>query len=456
MKRVLAIFLILSVCLSFTSCEKKFFPVENLMRPPELSGEDRILQDAFEASVSDKENVVMKTPISGKNRSSYILFDIDNDGKEEAIVLYSVPAEGNHVIAELFKYSNGEWTIVSQIECNSDEVYEVDFADINGDDCNEIFISWSGLISESAESDTGYSFNATQTLMVYSYDGSKTNLILTKPYTNLFIKDLNNDKADEILIFKINVSDIINRTTVRIISFNNDYSIQYEDVTNITDMIEIDNIVCDSVVFSDKSVSRIFVDGAVNEFDIITEIIEIDKKTFDINLPLYNDNHTSQPRTLRKEIVYCFDIDKDGCIEIPSTEVFSYAHKISKDNKDIEPINLVVWSEFDKNSFNVKFKCLLNKEFGCLFFIADEFLENISIIYDEENLNLTFYSIDSNGTFKNALFSFRIFTIPDWEKNNFNYEKLHENDTYVYGYLIFRADNYKLYREFITENFYAL
>ena len=135
-------------------------------------------------------------------------------------------------------------------------------------------------------------------------------------------------------------------------------------------------------------------------------------------------------------------------------QIFPFSQKILKDAR--EPLNLVVWSEYVNRSFNVKYKTLLNSKVGHLAIIPEDFIGKISAIYDEENMNLTFYSVNSKGIYDSALFSFRIFTIPDWEENSFNYEKLHENDTYVYSFLIFKADNYEKYKEFITDNFYAL
>lgn len=453
MKRILAIIIILAICLSFSACEDRFQSVSSLMRPPKLSGEDSVLQEAFEESVSNYENIIMKTPISGKYRSSYILFDIDNDEQEEAIVLYSIPTEGNYVIAKVFKYSNGEWITVSEIKGNTDEIYEVNFADINGDGCHEIFLSWRGIPIATDDINTSY-LSLIRTLMVYSYDGVKTDLIMTEPYTNLFIEDLNNNKSDEILLFNINFANADNQTTVRVLSFNEDYSVLYDNITKITDMIEINNIVSDRVAYGDKMVSRVFVDGTIGKSGIITEIIEFNEDNFSTTLPLYGDNCTSQPKTLRNVKFYCLDIEKDGNIEIPTIDIFPYSQKVSENNT--EPINLIVWLGYEENGFYVKFKTLLNTKVGHVVFIPEDFIGNITAIYDEDNLNLTFYSVDSNGTFEKALFSFRIFTIPDWEENNYNYEMLDKNDTYVYSYLIFKADNYEKYKKFISENFYAL
>jgi hypothetical protein len=440
------------ICLSFSSCENVFLSVENLMRPPKLSGEDSVLQAAFESSVSEYEGIVMKTPFSGNYRSSYVLFDIDNDEKEEAFVLYSVPAKSNFFIAKIFEFFDGEWFNTTQIHGNSSEIYEINFADINGDGCNEILLS--SIISPDDEEIINSNFNLSYKLEIYSYDGDKTNLIVTESYTNIFFEDFNNNNADEILIFKVNFSDIKNLTTVRLLSFNKDYSVSYDKVTNISAMPKINSIVSDRIVLNGKNKSRVFVDGAFNESEIYTEIIEINESNFDISLPIHNENTTVIPSTLRIGKVYCMDVDGDGYIEVPTMEIFPFSKKINEENN--EPLNLVVWSEYVNHSFNVKYKTFMNSKVGQLAIIPEEFIGKITVIYDEENLNLTFYSVNSDGKIENALFSFRVFTIPDWEENSFNYEKLSQNDTYVYGYLIFKADNYITYKKFITENFYAL
>jgi hypothetical protein len=451
MKRILKLILAISVCLSLTACEDVFLSVEKLMRPPNLSGEDSILQAAFEASVSENENVVMKTPFSGEYRSSYVLFDIDNDNKEEAIVLYSVPSNGDLVNAKIFDYSDDEWINTSQISGSYSEIQEINFADINGDGCHEICLSWISALE--GNENISSNLNLSYKLDIYSYENNQTSLVATENYTNLFIKDFNNNNADEILIFKINFSDITNLTTVRLLSFEKDYSISYDEVTNISPMPEICNIVNDKIVANGKEITRVFVDGTFNEMETYTEIIEIDNN-FNISLPLANDNMTQIPKTLRIGKYYCMDVDGDGNIEIPTLDTLPYSQGIYEDKTG--PLNLVVWSEYANDNFNVKFKALLNSKIGQLAIIPEDFIGNITAFYDDENLNLTFYSVTPDGEIENALFSFRTFTIPDWEENNYNYEMHSQNDTYVYSYLIFKADNYKVYKKFIMENFYAL
>ena len=454
MKRIFALILAVVICLSFTSCEGVLVSVDNLIRPPELSGTDKKLQEAFENSVSEYDSVVLKFPINGKYKSSYILYDIDNKGDDEAIILYSVPSLGSNVIAEIFKYNDDNWVSISKIIADSNHIDELDFADINGDGCNEFFISWSDSHDNNEHLDVNLTLNSSHSLKIYSYDGEEMKLVDEENYSNLFIKDLNNDKASEVVLFNNNISNIENTTSMRILSYNNDFSVKYNNTTVISDMLDIINIVSDRVVDGKNSYSRIFVDGSVNESDVVTEIIEINEENFNVTLPLYTDNLRSTPSTLRNNIAICMDVAGDGSVEIPSIDVLPYSEKIT--DGESSPLNLVVWSEFKDNQFKVKYKTLIDMKVGYVAFIPEEYIGTMAVKYDEDNLNYTFYSIDSKGNIQSAVFSFRIFTLPQWEENSFNYESIYENDTYVYAFLIFKADNYNTYKQYISDYFFVL
>ncbi len=452
MKRVIAILLVLALCLSFSGCEGSFSSVESLMRPPKLSGEDSFLQNAFDDAVSAYGNVIMKTPINGKYRSSYIMFDIDNDTQNEAIVLYSIPSQNNINVVQIFKQVEGSWNNVSEIKGYNDDIYEIDFADINGDGHFEILLSWNGVFNNDNSINT--SNNVNKTLNVYSYDGNCTNLLVTETYTNLFVNDLNNNKTDELIILKTSIANVDNSTTVRILSFAENYSVVYDNTTYISNMIEIINIASERISYTDSSSSRLYVDGMIGEKGIVTEIISVNESNFDTSLPLYDDNQTTVPKTFRESQSYSVDIDNDGLIEVPVMEEFPYSQRIS--NETNVPLNITVWLEYDNNGFNIDHKSFVNMQLGFLFVLTDELMKDISVIYDEDNLNLTAYSINSKGEFQNALFSCKIFTRPEWEENNYNYEIISENETYVYAYLIFKADNREIYQNIIIDNFYAL
>ena len=239
MKKLILILLVICICLSLTSCDYKISSIESLMRPPKLSGESNLLQKAFEESIGNGKSVIMKTPISGQYRSSYLYFDLENDGEQEAIVFYADPVLDSTPCASIFKHINGKWKSISKIKGKNEEIYEVNFADINGDNILEILISWTGVVT------SDFGTGNERMLSIYSCDGVTTTLLKSEMYTNIFIDDFNNDGSQEIGLFKLNLSDNQKQTTVRIVDFNNDFSVKSDDNISITGMLEIYNIVTD-------------------------------------------------------------------------------------------------------------------------------------------------------------------------------------------------------------------
>ena len=456
MKRIFAVFLVLVLCLSLTACDVTFLSSESLMRPPKLSGESSLLQKAFEDSVIDIESVIMKTPISGQNRSSYLFYDLDKDGKQEGFVFYSKPVEDLCAYVSVFKSIDGEWRNISTIKGKSEEIYEVNFSDINGDNVSEIFLSWTGM--SVTDNDNSYDFGTgnERVLTVYGCDDKTTTLLKTEKYSNLFLYDLNNDSCDEIVLFLINLVESEKRTTARILSFNNDYSVNLDETLTLTGFLEINNIITDTVDINDEKHTRIFIDGSVSEQGILTEIIDISENTFDITLPLYEQNNSVNPKTLRASRVNCRDIDNDGVVEIPTIELLPYGARISKNESDRKELYLTVWSEFINYDIQVDFKCLMNSTFGYLFKFSEDGIENLTAVYDDNDFTLTFYLCDLDGKYVNKLFSIKTFLEPEWGKNSFEYSKLSENSTYVYGVLIFDDETKDELKDYISENFYVL
>ncbi len=452
MKRKIAFILILVLCLSLTGCELNITSIESLMRPPKLSGESSLLQKAFEKSVVDVNGVVMKTPISGENRSSYLFFDMEHDDVQEAIVFYSEPLNDVVACANIFKFVDNEWKFVSRIKGKGEEVFEVNFSDINGDGIFEILLSWTGTGNIEKNGTSDFGLGNSRVLTIYSCDGATTTLLKTEQYTNLFIEDLNSNNTDEIVLFKINLNDVDKRTTARILRFKEDYSVQYDNDLVLSGLLEINNIVTDIVEVDGNKKTRMFIDGAVSEIGIITEIIEISHKTFEINLPLYSQNQSQQPKTLRDSRVYSQDVDGDGLVEIPTVEALPYGTRISNKSNEWQALNLTVWLEFKDKDVVVDSKCFYNSTYGYRFIMPSNYEKNLTATYNENNLTFTFYYVNEDGTYKNEYFAIKVFLKPDWEKNHYGYTKWDENDLFVYGYIIFDDENKEQHEQFIGMN----
>lgn len=432
MKKIISICLIVVICLSFCSCDFSIDAIDTLMRPPKLSGESSLLQVAFENSLEDSSSVIMKNPISGDNRSSFLFYDLDNDNSPEAFAFYSDPETSETAFFSIFKKDADNWVRVANIKGRGEEIYEIEFADLNGDGIFEIVISWTFLTASEKNRSNSFSNASDRVLTVYSYSEKETSLLKTEYFTKIFVDDFNNDKTDEILLLNINLANVENRTTARLLSFNNDYLVDKDISLTLSNMLDIYNISTDSL----NDNTRIYIDGLINENTLITEVIDINHNDFTTTLPLYEANTTEFPLTARGSQIYSFDIDNDGVVEIPTYETMPDAVNKSNSTTETTPLSLTVWSEIGENELIVDFKCLYNVSYNYFYVIPENWINKVSVVYNVDSSVLSFYEKTDDNTQNTEIISFKVFNTNEWDDYDGKYVKFLEDEILVYTYLI--------------------
>lgn len=430
MKKIFSICLIIIICLTFSSCDFSINTVDTLMRPPKLSGESNLLQVAFEKSL-DNDSVIMKNPISGDNRSSFLFYDLDGDNTPEAFAFYSDPSTSEVAYFSIFKKNTNDWVRVANIKGRGEEIYEIEFADLNGDGVFEIIISWSFLTATEKSKNNSFSFVSDRVLTVYSYTEKETKLLKTEYFTKIFVDDFNNDKCDDILLININLANIENRTNARLISFNSDYIVDTDTTLTLSNMLDVYNVMTDSF----NGNTRIYIDGLINENTLITEVINVNHDNFSINLPLYEANTLEIPLTARGSQIFSSDIDNDGIVEIPTFETMPNAFNISNNSSETTPFSLTVWSEINSNELLVDFKGLYNVSYNYFYTIPDEWIGEVEVTYNTDNSVLSFYDNSDDGTGNIEIISFKVFNTNEWDDYNGKYTKFLEDKIFVYTYL---------------------
>ena len=438
MKKIIAICLVVIICLTFSACNFSINTVDTLMRPPKLSGESNLLQVAFEKSLENVDSVIMKNPISGDNRSSFLFYDLDNDNTQEAIAFYSDPTKSEVAYFSIFKKNVDDWERVANIKGRGEEIYEIEFADLNGDGAFEIIISWSFLTATEKSKSNSFSFVSDRVLTVYSYNENETVLLKTEYFTKIFVDDFNNDKCDEILLININLANIENRTTARLLSFNSDYLVDTDITLTLSNMLDIYNVTTDNF----NNYTRIYIDGLINENTLITEVIDITHDDFSINLPLYEANTSEIPLTARGSQIFSSDIDNDGIVEIPIFEIMPNAINVSSNSSETTPLSLTVWYEIKNNELLVDFKCLYNISYNYFYKIPDEWVGKVEVTYNIDNSVLSFFENSSDETEKVEIISFKVFNTNEWDNYNGKYTKFLEDGILVYTYLFNSGSGY--------------
>lgn len=454
-KLIITIFVIL-VCTSLVFGIYNIKSFESLIRPPKLGGENSELQQAFEKTVALSDGIIMKNPLDGEYTSTYLFYDLNDDGTDEALVFYSDLSEDSLACVNIFKKINDKWSFVSKIKGKSEEIYQVDFADFNGDGICELILSWKSSEYIDSLNSSEYSPMGNRLLSIYSYSETSTKLLKTESYSNYYIDDFDKDNTDDLFLVNISLTDQEKNTSGRLISFNDDYSVSQDKSIVMTGMLNIFNIVSDSVIEDNKSVTRIFIDGTISENAVITEVVNIIQNSFEVSLPLYEQNQSTQPSSLRDSKTSSFDFDFDGEVEIPTLEKLPYSEFILKDSEEKGQINLTVWQELKKSKLSVDEKCIYNSSFKYMFTFPSNWINNITAVYDYNNDTLTFYRVGKTGKTDEWIFSIKAFYIANWTKDDFDYVKFAETQSYVYGYKFHDDENKNDYLEYLDANFVSI
>lgn len=301
---------VLFVLILLNGCSLDFDAVDNLIRAPKLTGRYAAIESVFEKAVGS--NVKLKSPRSGAYRTAYVLYDYDADLVEEAIVFYSSETDEMTVRIHFLDYLNGEWVSAADEAGKESEIHEVQFQDLNGDNCPEILIVYNKK-------------NSNRILSVYNVR-SKSNTTLpevlslaTVQCANYRCLDMNADGSQEILytVFETSAETGLQIPFVKVLSKDdNGEQLQYSVAASFAIDAEISSfeaITSDSL----KEQTRAYVD--CRYADDISYLTQIITWTPEKGYYMYvNEELMLQPYiTTRLNRVFTADADADGVAELP-------------------------------------------------------------------------------------------------------------------------------------------
>ena len=184
-KKLLAALLCVLCAISLCGCDLLVFDTEELLAPPELTGDMRPIGEALKNSAG--VGYTLKYPTSGDRRSAVILEDIDGDATFEALAFYSTSDDeliNMHV--NVIRRKGEEWKSVADQSIVAAGVEMVDFCDLDGDGVLEILVGWE--IYGSSE----------KQLAVYSLSGDVLTQRMLQQYTGFLCCDLDGDGENDV------------------------------------------------------------------------------------------------------------------------------------------------------------------------------------------------------------------------------------------------------------------
>ena len=395
MKRYLSlgliIFLIVVLCIILS--ETTFVSVDGLMRPPKNEGQNSDIQAAFEASIEDK--YILKSPLSGEYKSSFITVELDGDRDEEVVVFYSLSGTPDAARMNVIDRQGDSWRSIADFESAHKQIHKVDFADLDKDGKKEIIAGWSIFDTE-----------LSNTLNVYKLKNDGDRLIAEKifenRYTEFIVCDVNTDGRSDILLFD------------KLYEGNKSLQALYFDFQGARPVLKGEFSV-DPIIASVYSVSldkdktngnvRFYLDGYRVDNGMTTELFYWNRAEKSFERPRYSNNVSLPTAATRSTALACADINDDGVIEIPFEEHIPGSELVSAAKSAPKKQSIIRWMKYNSYGFSSVYYEILNSPYNYSLKIKNEWYGNFTVKNYSEKGVLTFFSTGDFNEFPIRSFS---------------------------------------------------
>ncbi len=417
--------------LSLSACSANFTGGTNMMRPPRPTGDKAAIQNLIESKAG--AGLTYDYPQSGDYRSAITMQDLDNDGYDEAIALYSSGSDSSKLSLMIMTKADGEWKSVGSFTNSASGVDRMLFSDINGDSQKELLIGWTSLGDNEKK------------LTIYAYENdSIREMTVDSTYTELASADFDNDEKDEIILFTIAKNDDGSFAKFFRYSTKEKRPMLYSSVILDSGLTRILNV---TVGMADSTTKAVFLDGETHTGTNNTQIIFWDSKNEQLVNPLNTavegpTNNTNI--SSRTSSTICKDINDDGIIEVPSVTTMP-----SGKNEDTATICiLTTWNKYkkDTNTFTGVLSMVISYNEGYYIIFPDKWITDqdekwstyVTARINSDNRTMTFYewNTDKNdaGTLGNVLFTVYVYPHKEWDsEHSKNMVLIRKTDRIVYA-----------------------
>lgn len=401
-KLLIASMVAVLVCLS--GCSIGIQQRETVMRPPRVQGRYHGLQQAFESVVG--EDMILKSPESGKYLSAFVVHDLNGDGKEEALVFYVRREEKTTVRMHVLKYENDAWESVSDHVGSGSDVKSVRFADMNGDNVPEIIVSWKL-----------YDSKINKMLTIYEYiPGLKDTVkaLATEAFTVMDVMDMDGDGYDDIFLVHLDSSTELPQAFAKKLRMQPDGTVIIAGQARLDGNVGSYNELKTEKV-SDDYPLRVYVDANKGETQMITEVVYWDSAKQTLVAPLLDEITRSNTVSWRSSKIPSMDINNDGIIEIPA-HVSMFGDDSAPSISTLKtPQHITRWMQMNSDGtlFEVM-RSVVNQQDHYMLILPENTSGELTAESADSERRLDFYALGEEQTKGDLLFSILAVPVSDW------------------------------------------
>ena len=290
--RILAVLLMAALLLSGCSIRT----VDQMYCLPKRSEDHKDLQVQIEAAMAGLEYCA---PLSGENQQTLHAVDLDGDDQTE----YLLYAKGNNarpLRILIFDEVNDTFSHVTTIEANGTSFDLVEYVQMEQGKGKQIVVGCQ--ISD----------QPLRSVMVYRYDGTQAERLLSSTYSKFMTVDLDTDGLVELFVLRPGNTETDNGVA-ELYSLSDGVMERSNEVNMSQPVDMLKRIVVGKL---NDGGPAVYAASRVEDTALITDVFTC-KEDMLVNVSFSSDSGTSV-KTLRNYYVYAEDIDKDGAVELPA------------------------------------------------------------------------------------------------------------------------------------------
>lgn len=419
------------IMLCFSGCGSQ--TAADMYSLPKRSPEYNNLQTEMDRAMM---NLEYAAPVSGENRQSVQLADLDGDGVDEYLVFARGAGEKPLKILVFRQLPEQQFELLEAISCKGAVFEQIEYVEFDDEPGCELVV--------------GRQINdqVTKIASVYSFASGQSEQILSSIYTKFITCDLNRDGSAELMVIRSGEAEAANAVAL-LYSFQNG---AVERSIEASLSVKADQIrrITTNVLYEGET--AVYVASSLNDTGIITDIFAVRDGQFS-NITLSSEFGTSV-QTWRNYYIYAEDINGDGILELPSLIPMQFTSPMS----EFAEQNLIRWYCMDINGEEIdRLYTYHNYAEGWYIELDQTWLTRIAV--EEFGAAHTFYMWNEN--YGEALAVFTVYTLTGRDRDSQadvqNRFALHRGENVVYaGKLEYASALYGISESYLINCFHLI
>ena len=393
----ISVSIFLSVLLTvLPGCDTINTDINSLLRPPQLTAEQSEIHNALDSVVGSGRTIQLKYPKRGDYLSAFVMYDLDADGQDEALVFYEDANTEYGTRINILDNEGSGWHSVLDYPGNGSSVDQIRFVDVSGGEGCDILIGWEHTNQE------------LRTVDLYHYYDHTLETLFSNTYSELVIANMDGKGYDDIVMLEANASSrpvdaklatLLDDGTVGTVGveyrMNNAFT-SYEQV--------VSGLTADGK-------TAVYADGWLDNTTLCTDVLYYSEDIGGLTSLLQYDMDDYTERTIRSLRITTRDMEGDGILEIPMPEPLP-----GYENHEAEDAMYIVnYSAVDSEGILRYTSAVINLDAGYMVKFPVRWNDKVTVTKQEKSSEWFFWVYDGSlSQMRDELLRIKVYSTRDY------------------------------------------